>query len=239
MNKAVGSCGETNRLLLLGNLSTLERRQLFDACPLYSDANSLSAIVSLVVVPEIPMKRNRLPSLLIPCVLIGGIIAPPLVVALIAQPQTQSGYRIFRTLDYVVRFPVDWFVNLTPNDYLTLTSHISKVGDGERTAPEQLIRTEISVAPESFESIVRRKSQGTTTLDGSRIVQRGATILGGQDAYRVWMTNTQFYFPDQMATYVRYTPTQTIEIVSYYTASNPSAVPMIQQIHGSLRLVQP
>jgi len=63
--------------------------------------------------------------------------------------------------------------------------------------------------------------------------------LGGQDAYRVWTTDTQFDFPDEMTTYVRYTPTQTIAVISYYTASNPSAVPTIQQIHGSLRLVRP
>ncbi len=183
------------------------------------------------------MKRNHLSGLLIPLFFIGGIIAPPLTVTSMAQAQGQTGYRIFRTPAYVVRFPADWFVDPTSDNYLILSNYSPKVGG--RIAPEQAIKTDITVVPESFESIVRRYSRGTTTLSGSRIVGRGATILGGQDAYRVWTTDTQFDFPDEMTTYVRYTPTQTIAVISYYTASNPSAVPTIQQIHGSLRLVRP
>lgn len=84
-----------------------------------------------------------------------------------------------------------------------------------------------------------QRSQRNRLEDESRVIRRGRIKLGGRDGFRLWTTDSMFDFPDAIITYLRYSNTQTIVIISFYTASNPIAVPLIQRVHGSFRFLTP
>ncbi|MDW8200250.1 MAG: PsbP-related protein [Cyanobacteriota bacterium SKYGB_h_bin112] len=155
--------------------------------------------------------------------------------------QIASQFTTFRSpasfpIRFSIQYPLDWTVDTSHQNYIIITNYQA---DGSRSlTPDQAIKTDISIDQKSLESIVQR-SQGSHDESGSRVIRRGRINLGGRDGFRLWTTDSLFDFPDTITTYLRYTDTQTIVIVSFYTASNPTAVPLIQRIHGSFRLMTP
>jgi len=166
--------------------------------------------------------------------LLGAVYVPDSSLT-VAQAQTAARWQTYRAGDrYTIQFPQGWQVTGDAN-YLMLTNFDLNKGGG--TAPRSAIKTDIAVFPQPFNVVVQKVQKGKYTEAGDRIIKRGALKLGGRDAYRVWTTDSNFDFPDAVTTYVRY-GNQTVSITSFYTMQNPNAVPMIQQIHGSFRLLK-
>lgn len=109
-----------------------------------------------------------------------------------------------------------------------------QVGGGEASVNQ--IKTDITWIKGSLESVVSQRSR-MEIWDG-RLIKKGKLTLGGRDAFRMWFTDSSFDFPDTIVTYVRGTSTQTAVISSFYTASNPAAVDLIQRIQGSFNVLQ-
>jgi len=181
------------------------------------------------------MKIHPVLSLAIASSCLLGVASLPDFSLTVAQAQTTSRLQTYRAGNlYTIQFPQGWQVTGDVN-YLMLTNFDLNKGGG--TAPQSAIKTDIAVFPQPFDTVVQKAQKGKYTEAGDRIIKRGALKLGGRDAYRVWTTDSNFDFPDAVTTYVRY-GNQTVSITSFYTMQNPSAVPTIQQIHGSFRLLR-
>jgi hypothetical protein len=185
------------------------------------------------------MKSQRSLLLFLACGIVYTFpVSISLLTPLAGLAQTRVSSKSYRVANlYTIQLPTDWYVEVLEDNYLMITNY--KRGGTGGIAPTQAIKTDIVILPESFEAIVRRNSSGTRTEDDSRILRRGALKLGGRDAYRIWTTESQFDFPDAVVTYVRYGKGKTASIISFYTAQNSAAVPLIERIHGSFRSLQP
>nr|WP_290223797.1 PsbP-related protein [Trichocoleus desertorum] len=72
----------------------------------------------------------------------------------------------------------------------------------------------------------------------SRIIKKEVMTVNGQKVVRCWLTTSKFGFTDAIVSYIPYGDRQIGELVSYYGASNPQALPTIEQVHQSFRLLQ-
>jgi len=177
-----------------------------------------------------------------PALALVSVIAPSIVV-----PSFPSGglasqtANLFTTLtapanfpvQFSIQYPTGWRVNSEAQNYIILTNYSQPtVRDG--VAPVSAIKTDISLLPESLERIIQQNQQARRE-DDSQIIRRGRFKLAGRDGFRLWTTDSSFDFPDSIISYIRYDETRTIVIASFYTASNPNAIAIIQRIHSSFR----
>jgi hypothetical protein len=99
-----------------------------------------------------------------------------------------------------------------------------------------IIKTDVSLQPGSFETVSQQVLSGPSA-DQTRVVKRGKALVGGREALRLWLSVRGFDFPNVIVTLIRYSDKETAAIASYYDYRNPSAVNLIETMHGSFRAI--
>lgn len=196
------------------------------------------------------MTRFILRSPLLPALLTGMLLLPAVQVGFqsaisqlpLPQPRQASPTR-YQTYtvpgEFSLQVPPGWFIErssnpgLEPREGVILMSQPPTPGGGG-DFPQQLIKTDVAIYSGSFETIVRR-TRGDAQSNQSRIDRRGKTRVGGRDAFREWGVTEGTHY---MITLIRFTNTETLYLISFYDQKNSAAVPIIQRIHGSVRVLR-
>lgn len=132
------------------------------------------------------------------------------------------------------QYPANWQLERSGSKppYLIVTSYRMTPGGG--LALKQAIKTDVTLLPQSMQALINKPPTG----DDIKISRTRHLTIAGKPAYQRWYRSLGFDFPDTVVTYVQYSDRQTAVLSSYYTASNPRAVPQIQQIHQSFRILK-
>lgn len=164
-------------------------------------------------------------------------IQPSLFLPAIAQGSPASGtLKTYVVPDkFSIQHPSGWVVenvpDAAPNTLLYIWSRKPSASEGWTV---DLVKTDVQTVPGSFQMYVRQSTDNRTGM--GRILKSGRTQVGGREAFRIWSINTGGdYNTNAITTIVRYTNTETALIASNYIEKNPTAVAVIQRIHGSFR----
>lgn len=162
-----------------------------------------------------------------------------------AQTRSRSTNLKFQTFaipkEFSISYPASWFVNHSsnpdaiPRELVIITSLKPPRIGGDNEFPDNLIKTDIQINPGSFEENLNQINESGPRDDGSKITRKGRTVVGGREAYRVWVSDFEV---NAIVTIVSYKQDETIYIDSFYNHQNASAIPIIQHIQGSLRIQQ-
>lgn len=189
------------------------------------------------------MNCNRLAAAALPALALLGVLSLPYAVSApkpaLAQPKAAAGLQ-YQTYvmpgEFSVLIPVNWYVrrssftDSTPRESLVLMSQPPKLPGGSEFPP-LLVKTDIFIREGPFEEVVSRAMEEDRRSNPT-VKRRGKTAVGGQEAFREWGT---VFGLEYVVTIIRFTDDETLYLASYYTQQNPSAVPIIQRIHGSIR----
>lgn len=167
-------------------------------------------------------------------------LSPTIPFILSVQAESQMAWTTYKDSinSFLIQYPGNWQIQQyepAPNQFYLITLWSEKPILGVGTAPRFMIKTEVVLEPITFQNVVSNSNR--TTGDDSRIIKKGNLTLGGKKAFRIWTTDSSFDFPDSIITIIQYSDTQTITLLSFYTASNPKAVEIMQRLHGSLRIL--
>lgn len=139
--------------------------------------------------------------------------------------------------EFSISYPTSWFVNHSsnpdaiPRELVIITSlKPPRTGSGE--FPDNLIKTDIQINPGSFEENLSQINESGPRDDGSKITRKGRTVVGGREAYRVWISEAEV---NAIVTIISYKQDETMYIISFYNHQNSAAIPIIQRIQGSFR----
>ncbi|GAB4189119.1 MAG: hypothetical protein Fur006_30100 [Coleofasciculaceae cyanobacterium] len=152
-----------------------------------------------------------------------------------AQAQTKFVTYTERNF-FSIQHPSGWSIDKSASNYITIWSRRPS-GSGGGTAPPDLIKTDITLAEGSLDTVVKREIESSQE-NNSTVKQRRNLTINGRNAVRVHLTGGGFAFPDTILSFIRYNNKQTVVITSYYTASNSRASATIERIHGSFRLLR-
>lgn len=154
-----------------------------------------------------------------------------------SSAQTSTKFVTFTQPNFFsIQHPSGWAVDKSASNYTTIWSR--KPSDpGGGTAPPDLIKTDITLADGSLETVVKREI-ASSQENNSTVKRRRNLTINGRNAVRVHLTGGGFAFPDTMLSFIRYNNKQTVVIATYYTASNSRASDTIERIHGSFRLLR-
>lgn len=186
-------------------------------------------------------------SLLVPVLCFLGVVTYSFSFKTIEPSAAQAGRRAanlkFKTFvipnEFSISYPAGWFISHStnsdaiPRELVVITS-LKPPKTGSHAFPENLIKTDIQINPGSFEENLDNITFSSLGADGnSKITGKGRTVIGGQEAYRVWISDPE---AKAINTIVRYTQDETVSIISFYTDKNPAAIPLVQRIQGSFRI---
>lgn len=153
-----------------------------------------------------------------------------------AQPTVAQANTRFKTYTepgfFSFQYPANWSLDKTSSNppYLILANSQAKGGGGK--APANTIKTDISLQPGRFDQMPGSERSEVVVTKTERLT------INGRPALRRWVNSYGFAFPQVVVTYIRYSDRQTAVLASYYTASNPKAVPLIKQVHQSFKQVR-
>ncbi|AFZ15502.1 hypothetical protein Cri9333_4724 (plasmid) [Crinalium epipsammum PCC 9333] len=142
--------------------------------------------------------------------------------------------------EFSISYPSNWLVErtqnppgTTPRELLIITNQKlpKRGGDG---LPPNIIKTDIQIERGAFEKVVAQTFRSASG-SGSRLTQRGKLTVGGREAVRLWISEPE---AETIIMLVRYNKNETLYLASFYARSNPSAINIIQRIHGSVRVVE-
>lgn len=154
-----------------------------------------------------------------------------------SNAQTQTKFVTYTQPNFFsIQHPSGWKVDKSASNYITLWSRrLSSPSGG--SAPPDLIKTDITLADGSLETVVKRE-MASSQEHNSTVKRRRNLTINGRNAVRVHLTGGGFDFPDTVLSFIRYNNKQTVVIASYYTASNSKASSTIERVHGSFRLLR-
>lgn len=182
--------------------------------------------------------------LLLPALLLGIVIYLTFnTIELSAQTPSRATNLKFQTFaipnEFSISYPAVWFVNHSSNPEaipreLVIITSLKPPRIGSDEFPDNLIKTDIQINPGSFAENLNQINDGLKD-DGSKITRRGRTVVGGREAYRVWISDAKV---NAIVTIVSYKEDETTYIASFYNHQNLAAIPIIQHIQGSFRTQQ-
>lgn len=141
--------------------------------------------------------------------------------------------RLTLDLEWVsLQYPREWTFEQLSSTYGILTNFETILGGG--LAPIEAIKTDVTLLPESFETLVNPEQPATLGEEETTVLKREELQINGRQAVRLWLATPAFDFSHAIVTYIRYSNEQTLFIASYYSAENPVAENLIQQVHQSL-----
>jgi hypothetical protein len=152
-----------------------------------------------------------------------------------AQAQTKFVTYTERNF-FSIQHPSGWSIDKSASNYITIWSRRPS-GSGGGTASPDLIKTDITLADGSLDTVVKRVI-ASSQENNSTVKRRRNLTINGRNTVRVHLTGGGFAFPDTILSFIRYNNKHTVVIASYYTASNSRASATIERVHGSFRLLR-
>jgi hypothetical protein len=148
----------------------------------------------------------------------------------------RTQWQLFTKPDrYSIRYPSGWSVD--DGETVIMTNYQTpQRGRLPANQRKLIIKTDVSLQPGSFETVSQQVLSGPSA-DQTRVVRRGKALVGGREALRLWLSVRGFDFPNVIVTLIRYSDKETAAIASYYDYRNPSAVNLIETMHGSFRAI--
>ena len=131
---------------------------------------------------------------------------------------------------YEIWFPSDWVLEETIPEYLILRNRELSQWRHSGELPETVIQTNIYLTEVSFEDSIRYQGR-----EGSTKVSQSKVEIDGMSAQRSYFTGLSSDFSDVIITTIRYSPTETVMMASFYNASNSSAKDEIISLHNSFQ----
>lgn len=134
---------------------------------------------------------------------------------------------------YSIEIPIGWVIWASNNasGYLSFANESLSPNSN---ASINIIKTEVYILNGSFEATVDQLSNTRST----QITRRGSLLVSGRDALRFWGIYSSGHISNSIDTYIRYTDTKTVLVVSYFEVVNTSNVETIQDIHWSFRVIE-
>lgn len=127
------------------------------------------------------------------------------------------------------QYPANWGLDKTSSTPPYLILGTKEPHNGGSKAAKNSIKTDISLQPGRYDQLPGSERSEVVVTKTERLT------INGQPALRQWLNSYGFAYPQVIVTYIRFSDRQTAVLSSYYTASNPKAVPLIKQIHQSFK----
>ena len=131
---------------------------------------------------------------------------------------------------YEIQFPSDWVLEETIPEYLIVRNQELSQQSIAKQSPKTLIQTNIYLTGASFEDSIHYQGRA-----GSTKVSQTSIEINGMPAQRSSFTNLSSDFNDLIITTIRYSPTETVMMASFYNSSNDSAKSDIIALHDSFQ----
>ena len=133
---------------------------------------------------------------------------------------------------YSIAYPQGWFIQREHRDLAIITNRrLPKTGD--HTFPNYLIKTDVQITEENFQSVLTRSSSDTE--DGERLIKRGNVRIDGKNAVRLWFKNDDI---EMLLTLIPYTRSKTAYLITFYSKNNSHLLPLIERMHSSFKSLQ-
>jgi hypothetical protein len=136
---------------------------------------------------------------------------------------------------FSIRYPSGWSVDSSNKEYVIITNYKPQTGGGQ--APASYIKNNIYFVDSSFKTAINQEI-ASLKQDGAKITKTQSLTINGKSAYRLWVNDSRFAFPNSIVTFVKYKNNKTAVISSLYTKSNSSALGVIQTLQKSFRLLK-
>ncbi len=154
----------------------------------------------------------------------------------VSPVQASTGFKGYTSPNlFSIRYPSGWSVDSSNKEYVIITNYKPQTGGGK--APASYIKNDISFVDSSFNTAINQQV-ANFKQNGAKITKTQSLTINGKSAYRLWVNNSGFAFPNSIVTLVRYKNNKTAVIVSFYTKSNSSALGVIQPLQQSFRLLK-
>lgn len=135
---------------------------------------------------------------------------------------------------FSIDLPAGWMTYGSESDYYMFWSKQPPETGGGQIAPVDLIKTDIYLIDQDFETALDRNY--FIGYEEENIISYREVQINGQDAVQFHTQGGGWDFPDTFVTIVRYSDEQSISMASYFTNSYASSLPTIEQLHQSLTI---
>ncbi|MGB3204300.1 MAG: PsbP-related protein [Crinalium sp.] len=133
---------------------------------------------------------------------------------------------------YSIAYPQGWFLKRSHRDLAIITNRrLPKTGD--HTFPNYLIKTDVQITEENFQSVLTRSSSDTE--NGERLIKKENVRIDGKNAVRLWFTNNDI---EMLLTLIPYTRSKTAYLITFYSKNNSHLLPLIERMHSSFKSLQ-
>jgi hypothetical protein len=136
---------------------------------------------------------------------------------------------------FSIRYPSGWFVDSSNQEYVIITNYNPQTGGGK--APASYIKNNIYFVDSSFSTAINQEI-ASLRQNGAKITKTQSLKINGKSAYRLWVNDSRFAFPNSVITFVKYKKNKTAVVSSLYTKSNSSALGVIKPLQQSFRLLK-
>ena len=131
---------------------------------------------------------------------------------------------------YSIAYPQNWFVRRAWRNLAHITNlRMPETGDG--TFPSHLIKTDVQIIEENFQSILTRESS-SPSADGSILIKRENLKIDNQNAVRLWFTDSE---GEILMTLLPYKRNKTAYMITFYRKNNSHLLPLIERMHSSFK----
>ncbi|MBD2504095.1 PsbP-related protein [Anabaena azotica] len=131
---------------------------------------------------------------------------------------------------YSIAYPQNWFVTRSWRNLVHITNRrLPKTGDG--SFPDYLIKTDVQILEENFQSVLTRESSSPSP-DGDRLIKRESLKIDGKNAVRLWFTGEG---TEMLLTLLPYKGNKTAYMITFYTKNNSHFLPLIERMHSSFK----
>ncbi|HEY9693440.1 MAG TPA: PsbP-related protein [Oculatellaceae cyanobacterium] len=136
---------------------------------------------------------------------------------------------------FSIKYPSTWSVDVSNKEYVMITNYKPQTGGGK--APASYIKNNIYFVNSSFNNTINQQL-ASYKQNGAKITKTQNLTIDGKSAYRLWVNDSRFAFPNSIITFVKYKNNKTAVVDSLYTKSNSSALGVIQPLQQSFRLLK-
>ena len=137
---------------------------------------------------------------------------------------------------FSINYPADWYIKDNEPDYVSIWN---QPPSRSPVFPPGFVKTDVWIQPIRFEDMVRdARAEERSPNSTSSLVRTEELTIDGKPAFRAFLENGENN-EDTIVTLVRYSDTQTAQIVSFYASGETSKIETIQAVHQSFRVINP
>ena len=135
---------------------------------------------------------------------------------------------------FAIDYPIEWYIKDEESDYVSIWN---QPPSRSSTFPSGFVKTDIYIRPDSFEEVVRDARAEAAERESTSLTGLEDLIIDGQDAFRAFYEDGE-NGEGAMITLIRYSESQTAQIVSYYKSGESANLEDIQRMHQSFRVLE-